>query len=130
MDSSAILALLNRRDRSHASAREILRLARERDTQFLMSNFLVAETFGLILVRLDARTARAWLGANTVPVEPVLLDDERRARDVVLQYSDKDFSYVDGTSFALMERLRLDTAFTFDHHFAQFGFQPLGLDDP
>ena len=31
------------------------------------------------------------------------------------------WSYVDATSFALMERERITEAFAFDHHFAQRG---------
>ena len=33
----------------------------------------------------------------------------------------KDFSYTDATSFALMERLGLNTVFAFDEPFEQYG---------
>ena len=51
--------------------------------------------------------------------------DERRARDIVTSYQDKDFSLADAASFAVMERLRISTAFTLDRNFAQFGWQML-----
>ncbi len=41
------------------------------------------------------------------------------------QYDDKDFSLTDATSFAVMERIRVPYAFTFDRHFAQYGFTVL-----
>jgi predicted nucleic acid-binding protein len=34
----------------------------------------------------------------------------------------------DATSFAIMERLGILEAFSFDRHFRQFGFSVIGLD--
>ena len=48
--------------------------------------------------------------------------DEQRAREIIHGYADKDFSLTDVTSFAVMERLEIGYAFTFDRHFAQYGF--------
>ena len=45
-----------------------------------------------------------------------------RGQQIIFQYSDKDFSLTDATSFAVMERLRIGTAFSYDRHFAQYGF--------
>ncbi len=52
-------------------------------------------------------------------------DDERRARQILERYDAKDFSLTDAISFAVMERLRIGHAFTFDRHFAQYGFTQL-----
>ncbi|MBI5739622.1 MAG: hypothetical protein HZA16_02775 [Nitrospirae bacterium] len=49
-------------------------------------------------------------------------DFEAKAWDIFLKYKDKDFSYTDCTSFALMEKLRIDTAFSFDSHFKAMKF--------
>ena len=54
--------------------------------------------------------------------------DEERAREIIYQYDDKDFSMTDAISFAVMERLRIARAFTFDRHFAQYGFTVLTPD--
>jgi predicted nucleic acid-binding protein len=57
------------------------------------------------------------------------LQDEQRAREIIFSQTDKPCSHTDATSFAVMERLRIGTAFTFDRHFAQYGFAVLGPDE-
>ena len=47
--------------------------------------------------------------------------DEQRAWELFVRHHDKGFSFTDCTSFALMERLQLDTAFAFDENFHQYG---------
>jgi len=47
--------------------------------------------------------------------------EQREAWDFFRQYTDKDFSFTDCTSFVLMRRLGLTRAFTFDADFEQTG---------
>jgi uncharacterized protein len=51
--------------------------------------------------------------------------DEDAAWRIFLRYRDHTFSFVDCTSFALMERLCLTTAITLDEDFRTFGFHYL-----
>ena len=55
--------------------------------------------------------------AHFVSIVTVKNEDEENAWKIFLQYKDKDFSYTDCTSFAVMESLKIDTAFSFDKHF-------------
>ena len=48
--------------------------------------------------------------------------DERRALAILRQYQDKMFSFTDATSFAVMERLNTQHAFSFDADFRQYGW--------
>jgi predicted nucleic acid-binding protein len=44
----------------------------------------------------------------------------------VRRYDDKGFPLAGATTFAMMNRLSPREALTFDHNFAQYGFQLLG----
>jgi predicted nucleic acid-binding protein len=125
LDSSGYLALVNPNDTYHPQALAAwTRLTDERWHTFT-TNFVVAEAHALFLSRLGHRRATAFLHQSaqrdTIVVR-VSSRDELRARQVVFQYDDKDFSLTDATSFAVMERLRIGTAFSYDHNFAQYGF--------
>jgi predicted nucleic acid-binding protein len=125
-DTGAAVALVNRRDQWHAEARRRLRLLQRKRERLLLTNFLAGEIYALLLSRLGGEVARRWLATNDVAVERVMEADETRAKGILLRYTDKEFSYVDATSFAVMERLGLRAAFTFDQHFPQYGFSVYG----
>ena len=75
------------------------------------------------------RSARRAARGDKENVVRVAAHDERRAREIIAQYADKNFSLTDANSFAVMKRLRIDHAFTIDRHFAQCGFATLGAAD-
>lgn len=128
VDSSAYLALLNPRDRYHEEAALVSRKLAAEHWQLFVTNFIVAEAHALILGRLGHPIARQFLAAllrsSTNVIRPTLAD-EQKARHIIFQYEDKDFSLTDALSFAVMERLAIPAAFTFDHHFSQYGLQRL-----
>src|SRR6266705_3321815 len=119
VDTSAVYALLDRGDANHPAARRTMARLKKQRLEPLLTNFLVAESHALLLARLDAALARRWLLGNVWPIERVREDDEGRARAIIGRYTDKTFTYVDASSFAVMERLGLKTAFAFDPHFRQ-----------
>jgi predicted nucleic acid-binding protein len=60
--------------------------------------------------------------SRLLQVQHISEEIERHAWDIFCRYDDKDFSYTDCTSFAVMQLLGLDAAFAFYQHFRQFGF--------
>lgn len=125
VDTSAMAALANRHDDNHQHAREIWRRMQREKCRPFTTNVLVIETHTLLLIRSHHTIARSWLTAQPFPERWVTEQDYADACQLIREYDDKDFSLVDATSFVVMERLRTRWAFTFDEHFAQYGFSPL-----
>lgn len=133
IDTSAFVRLADARDQEAVSANRIMgRMTIER-WEAVTSNFILAETHALLLQRRDRQVALdtlRFIERGAVIVLRVSEPDEHRAREIIEQYDDKAFTLTDATSFAVMERLGLRYAFTFDRHFAQFGFSLLMPDSP
>ena len=127
-DSSAILALLDADDADHARAVAVAReLASDRRPSF-MTNYIEAESHALLLRKLGRSLAREWLLAGGLTVVAVLPAEEQRAREILARHSDKDWTLCDAISFAVLDARHVTRAFTFDHHFRQYGrIQVLGL---
>ena len=93
------------------------------------SDHVLVETWTLLRYRLHRRAAeRFWEGLRTgvAAVEPVGLADLESAWQIGQAYRDQDFSLVDRTSFAVMRRLGIERAASFDDDFAVFRFGPKG----
>ena len=131
VDTAAFAALARRSDGNHIAARSIQAQLQSEHWQLLTTNFLLAETHAFLLgrggQRLALRTVQD-IQRGPTRIERVTVEDEERALEILVQYDDKDFSYTDATSFAVMERLGIDTAFTFDRHSSQYGFRTLTAD--
>ena len=123
VDTSAIYALIDKDDVRHRDSRAGFDRLKKSRSEPLITNFIVAECHALLLARLGADLARAWLLGNVWPVERLTVEDEVAARGIVAAYTDKTFSYTDATSFAVMKRLGMRRALAFDRHFQQFGFE-------
>jgi predicted nucleic acid-binding protein len=125
IDTGAFVALRNRAEREHRLAREALAALVAEGVQLLTSNYVFSETYTALLVRVGREEAIRWGRRFRCgdAIEVARVDDslEERAWSILESHADKNWSYVDATSFALMERERIVEAFAFDRHFAQRG---------
>lgn len=127
VDTGAFVALRNAREAEHASARRTLRALLDDGVGLFTSNYVFAETYTALLVRVGRDEAITWGSAFRAgtAIELVRVDAELddSAWSILTAHHDKDWSYVDATSFALMAREATDEAFAFDRHFAQRGLR-------
>ena len=127
-DSSAILALLDADDADHAQAVLVAREIASQARPSFVTNYIEAETHALLLRKLGRTIARQWLLTGGLPVVRVLPAEEQKAREILARHTDKDWTLCDAISFAMLDARRVGRAFTFDHHFRQYGrIQVLGL---
>jgi uncharacterized protein len=101
----------------------------EERASLFTSNYVFAETYTALLVRLGRREAVEWgkrfragSAVELIRIEPEV---EEEAWSILETHTDKQWSYVDATSFALIEREGFTAAFAFDRHFAQRGLSVL-----
>ncbi len=123
VDTSVWYAAASTADHSNARAREILAGGESLYT----SDHVLVETWGLIRNRIHRKAAEQfWEGIRTgvAILEPVGMADLEAAWQIGVSFADQDFSLVDRTSFAVMRRLGIERAASFDNHFAVFRFGP------
>ncbi len=127
VDTGPWIAWMDVRDQwRELAVREMLALKSQRRT-LVTTNWVLAEAYTGLIDRI-ARSAIARLRTTieqSALIQVVWVDKliEELAWQKFLQYDDKNVSMVDCTSFVVMEQWGIRTAFTFDHHFLQVGFQ-------
>lgn len=124
VDSGAALALADPDDKNHTAAAKIQANLIAAHVRLYTTNYLVDETYTLFLARMGYRFAVQFLDevkAGTVTIVRVKASDEERAEEILRQYQDKRFSYTDAVSFAVMQRLGIEAAFSFDRNFIEYG---------
>ena len=131
IDTSAFFAILDRDDQAHARARETWTglLSADAPALLLTSNYVLVESFALVQSRLGLDAVRTLHDAvlPVISVRWVSEEDHAAAVGALLAAARRRLSLVDCCSFELMRRLGIQRAFAFDQHFAEQGFELLGV---
>ncbi len=123
VDSSAWYAAADRGDTSHGRAKEVLSAGEP----LVTTDHVLVESWLLLRHRLGRKAAETFwdgLRRGVAIVEPVCAADLETAWAIGEEFDDQDFSIVDRTSFAVMQRLGLERAAAFDDDFAIFRYGP------
>jgi uncharacterized protein len=122
VDTGDWFACFVRRDPDHKLARSWL--SRNEDS-LITSDYVLDELLTLLKTReshvVAVAAGKALIDADICRVVTVTPDDFRTAWFTFVRFHDKGWSFTDCTSKAVMERLQISTAFSFDEHFEQFG---------
>jgi predicted nucleic acid-binding protein len=123
-DTSALLALMMRNDQYHREAAGFLK--HNPRMRFILTDLILAEVITLVRARSDAPSAIAIADSllhsaryEVIFVDPGLMSG---ALQQMARFSDKRLSLTDCASFETMNRLGLSSAFSFDRHFRECGF--------
>lgn len=130
VDSGAWIALAVASDAYHVRARAAWADLRSAGTPLVTSIPVVMETFTFLDRNTNRAVAMAWRDQTTALRQLEIV--ECRLADLTKSWTWFEqrrlvrLSAVDATSFSLMRRLRIRSAFAFDQHFAQAGFRVIG----
>jgi predicted nucleic acid-binding protein len=127
VDTSALLAIMDADDQNHARASAAWQALIADGSALVCTSYVLVETFALLQSRLGLAAVRAFQD-DVVPLLQVKwIDAESHQRSVasLLVAGRRQLSLVDCASFDAMRNVGLTTAFTFDHHFGEQGFDSL-----
>lgn len=118
VDASAIVALVDRNDRSHTDAAEAYRGLQAANYRLFTTNLVIAEVVSLLNDGVGADVARQFLRDHRLAVYHVSEDDEARAAAMVMSSrTSRGLSFVDAASLVVMEKLGIADAFVVDTTF-------------
>lgn len=122
-DTSFWYSLQERRDSRHHEAATLARAERGR---IITSNHVVGETWTLLRRRAGHDAGVGFLDRilklPSVEIEHVDEDTEADALRWLRRHDEREYSFVDATSFAVMRRRRIREALAFDGDFTAAGF--------
>jgi predicted nucleic acid-binding protein len=123
VDTSAFFALLDTDDRRRDQAVRTFADLRASGTSLLTHEYVVVETISLVQRRLGMDVLRGFVDDLLPLVEIEWVDPalHAEAREAMLAAGQRGVSLVDWTSFLVMRRRGIGTAFAFDDDFAAQG---------
>ena len=127
LDTSGLIALSDRKDRNHKTARAYLEDRVHKGARFVLGRNVLVEYIDGVTKRIGKKKAleelHNILNSKLLVIEPVSKLDWDLAVKYFRKYDDQQIDITDCLSFAIMERLGLDTAMTFDSDFRTHGFK-------
>jgi predicted nucleic acid-binding protein len=127
VDTSALYAVLDRDDQNHHLAKNTWGTLLQQDDPLIVTNYVVVETTALVQHRLGMEAVRVLCGdiLPALDMHWIGEDEHRHAQNALLAADRRKVSLVDCSSFHVMRSRMVRTAFAFDPHFREQGFEVL-----
>jgi predicted nucleic acid-binding protein len=125
VDTSALLAVLDRNDRNHPAAKARWVGMLEAGDELVSHNYVLVETSAVVLRRLGLEAIHVF-EHDVVPALQVIWvtrEVHEAAAGSHLVAGRRSLSLVDCVSFEIMRRTGLRSAFAFDRHFTEYGYE-------
>jgi len=126
VDTSGWYPLVVRTSPDHRKVADALRRLVRAGVRVVTSNLVVAETHALLLRRVSAQAALAFVQGVGDPPNLVVRSsaalEQVAVADWLQRFADQPFSLTDAVSFAIMAERRISDALALDHHFRVAGF--------
>jgi uncharacterized protein len=127
VDTSYWVALRNRRDPRHPEAARLLEL--HQLGPFVTTNHVRGETWSFLRRRSGHRSAVGFLDAveRSPRTRMVMVSEDLEAEALrwLRRHDEREYSFVDATSFSVMRAMRMREALAFDGDFAAAGYVEL-----
>lgn len=125
VDTSAFYALLDGDDAEHLPALKLWEGEPPGEGGLVTTNYVVLESMALLQSRLGMPAVRVFRDAILPLVRIEWIEEVVHAQAVsaFIAAGRRGLSLVDLSSFETMRRLGIRSAFTFDRHFRQYGFE-------
>lgn len=128
VDTSALFPLYNQSDTHHHDAVKIVQFLKAEEEEQITSNIIISEVLTLLSMRVNRQTAIDFgreLKESMLSIIFVEKELHNNAWQIFQKIKDKNVSFADCTSFAVMEHLGINKAFSFDIDFKKYGFKLL-----
>jgi len=124
VDTSAFLALVNLDDPHHDKAMQTWEQLIESEQKLICNNYVLVESIALIQRRVGLEAVSILHNDIAPYIEIDWLDKELHNSIVntAIKTKRRQISLVDYSSFDTMQRQGIETAFAFDSHFREQGF--------
>ena len=124
VDTSALLAVLDRSDERHGGARRTWETLLDGTHTLLCHNYVLVETSAVLTRRIGIEAVRVFEADIRPVLRLVWVTPEIHEAAVAAQLAARRraLSLVDCVSFEVMRRTGLRSAFAFDPHFREFGY--------
>lgn len=134
VDTSGWACLFDAAQPNHLKATQLFAQARQQQTTFITTNYVIAELVALLHSPLRLPRPQVFQIVDSLKSAPYLemiyVDRaiDTAAWDLCKSRSDKAWSLVDCSSFIIMQQLNIQAALTTDRHFEQAGLTRLLTD--